>query len=80
LIIDNSLNELCEIVDEQVSVEIITKQMHHKLTISQNFNKIHVKIVKQCVCNFCGLQSVKMAQKKSYYFYINDVSFLLVMF
>jgi hypothetical protein len=34
LIINNNLNELCEIVDEQASVEIITKQMHHKLTIS----------------------------------------------
>jgi hypothetical protein len=33
-IIDNNLNELCEIVDEQASVEIITKQMHHKFTIS----------------------------------------------
>jgi hypothetical protein len=54
---------------------------YHKLIISRNFNKIHVKIIKQCSCKIYGLQNEKNGMKYIYiYIYINDMSFLFMIF
>jgi hypothetical protein len=37
--LSNEYIELCKLI-----------RQHHKLSISQNFNRIHVKIIKQYVC------------------------------
>jgi hypothetical protein len=37
--------------------------VHHKLIISLNFNRIRVKIIKQCLCKICAIRSLKITQK-----------------
>jgi hypothetical protein len=57
-----------------------TTKIDHKLPISWNFTRIHVKIVKQYVCaKSMGFKVFKWHEKYVHYFYINDVSFLLMM-
>jgi hypothetical protein len=47
--------------------------LHHKLLISQIFNKIGLKIVKQYVCaKSMGFKMKKWHEKYIHYFYIND--------
>jgi hypothetical protein len=49
--------------------------LHHKLPISQNFNRIYAKIVKQYVCiKFVGLKMSKWQETYIYYVYITYVS------
>jgi hypothetical protein len=42
-------------------IQIHVFLLHNKFSISQNFNGICVKIVKNCLYKIHGLQSVKMA-------------------
>jgi len=37
--------------------------VHHKITISLKFNRIHVKIIKQCLCKICAIRILKITQK-----------------
>jgi hypothetical protein len=53
---------------------------HHKLSISQNFNKMSAKFVYMSMQNSWASKCKNhMKTIYIYYFYINDVSFLLVM-
>jgi len=54
--------------------------VHHKLSISRNFNKIHENFIKQYVhAKFVCFKMQKWHEKYIYYFYMNDVSFILMM-
>jgi hypothetical protein len=53
----------------------ITNLQYHEISI-----ETVRKLKKVCMCNIHGLQSVKWHKRYTYYFYINDMSFLIVMF
>jgi hypothetical protein len=61
-------------------VDFYPMDSHHKLTISWNFNQIREKIIKWYVCvKLVSLKVLKWYEKYAYYFFINDMSFLIMM-